>query len=271
MRGISQASYDAVAEGFEPVLRTAGADAATLGEQLFSVVDALDGSGSLRRALSDPSRPGDAKADLVAALLGGKVDERVLAALQGLVRGRWSAEADLTEAVERLAAEATFASAQAGGALEQVEDELFRLDRTLVGERPLRQALTDRRAAPQARATLVRDLLGTKVHPATLQLVERAARTPRGRTMAAALGQLGSIAAHRRQQLVAEVTAAVPLTSAQQARLVDLLEQYYGRQVTIQVAVVPQVVGGIRVQVGSEVVDSTVLARLDDVRRRLAG
>lgn len=271
MRGISQASYDAVAEGFEPVLRAAGADAATLGEQLFAVVDALDGSGSLRRALSDPSRPGDAKADLVAALLAGKVDERVVAALQGLARGRWSAEADLTEAVERLAAEATLASAQAGGALEQVEDELFRLDRTLVGERPLRQALTDRRAAPQARATLVRDLLGSKVHPATLQLVERAARTPRGRTMAASLGDLGRIAAHRRQQLVAEVTAAVPLSTAQQARLGELLEQYYGRPVKLQVAVVPQVVGGIRVQVGSEVVDSTVLARLDDVRRRLAG
>src|SRR5690606_39429957 len=66
MRGTSQSSLDAVTATFEPVLRAAGAEAATLGEQLFTVVDALDASSSLRRALSDPARDGEAKAGLVA-------------------------------------------------------------------------------------------------------------------------------------------------------------------------------------------------------------
>lgn len=271
MRGSSQASYEAVERGFEPTLRAAGQDASVLGAELFGVVDALDGSGSLRRALSDPSRAGEDKAALVADLLGGKVDARVVGVLQEVARTRWSSEADLLEAVERLAAEAVLASAEAQGALEQVEDELFRLGRVLIGERTLRQAMTDRRAQPEARSALVESVLGGKVHPVTLQLVQRAAAHPRGRTIAKSLGDLGDLAAQRRRLLVAEVTAATVLTAPQQDRLAEVLERAYGRPVSVNVAVDPTVLGGLRIQVGSEVVDSTLLSRLDDVRRRLAG
>ena len=65
MRGTSLASLGAAQHRFEPVLSAAGAQAITLGEQLFAVVDALDSSGSLRRTLSDPAIDGDAKAGLV--------------------------------------------------------------------------------------------------------------------------------------------------------------------------------------------------------------
>jgi len=53
-------------------------------------------------------------------------------------------------------------------------------------------------------------------------------------------------------------------------RLTALLGRAYGRPVQLNVSVDPEVVGGIRVVVGDEVVDATVLSRLDDVRRRLA-
>ena len=56
MRGTSQASRDAVLETFDPVATAAGKDALLIAEQLYSVVDVLDSSGSLRRALTDPAR-----------------------------------------------------------------------------------------------------------------------------------------------------------------------------------------------------------------------
>lgn len=271
MQGSSLPSYEAVAERFEPVLRAAGDEAAGLGDQLFAVLDALDGSGSLRRALTDPARSPDDKAGLVESLLRGKVDDRVLEVTQGLVRSRWAEEGDLLEAVERIATDSVLASAEADGSLERVEDELFRLDRMLVGQRELRQALTDRRADASARRALVDELLGGKVHPVTLRLVERVAAVPRGRSIGSSLARLVELAAARRRLLVAQVTTAVPLSVAQEARLTDILRRAYDRPVTVQVAVEPQVVGGMRVQIGSEVVDATVLARLDEVRRRLAG
>ncbi|MBO1750853.1 F0F1 ATP synthase subunit delta [Actinotalea sp. BY-33] len=271
MRGTGQASLDQVAGLFEPVLAQAGPDAAVIGEQLFALVDALDSSGSLRRALSDPARSGDDKAALVTGLLGGKVDGRVTEVVAGLARARWSAEADLVTAVEHLGLDAVLAAAEHAGALAQVEDELFRLDRMLVGQRELRQALTARGADAGQRARLVRTVLEGKVHAFTLQLVERVARAPRGRSVSASLGLVGRLAAARRERLVAAVSVATTLTKAQEARLTGLLEQAYGRPVQLNLSVDPAVIGGMRIQVGSEVVDSTVLARLDDARRRLAG
>jgi len=41
-------SLEQAAEKFEPALRTAGARSVLFGEQLFALVDALDGAGPLR-------------------------------------------------------------------------------------------------------------------------------------------------------------------------------------------------------------------------------
>jgi F-type H+-transporting ATPase subunit delta len=66
------------------------------------------------------------------------------------------------------------------------------------------------------------------------------------------------------------VVAAAPLTAEQRSRLEASLQRRYGR-VRLNVDVDPSVIGGLRVQVGSELVDGTVSARLDEARRRLAG
>lgn len=271
MRRTSQNSLDTVAGAFEPVLRAAGPDAGVLGEQLFAVVDALDSSSALRRALSDPGRDGDSKARLAEQMLGGRTDERVVDVLSGLARSRWSAEDDLADAVQLLASDAILAGAQNAGELEQVEEELFRIARLAADQRELRRSLTDRQAEPAARAALARSVFGSNVHAATAQLLERAARAPRGRNIIAAITELLRLIAARRHKLVAAVTAAQPLTKAQSARLANLLETAYGRSVQLNTSVDPAVIGGLRIEIGSDVVNATVLARLDDVRRRLAG
>ena len=61
------------------------------------------------------------------------------------------------------------------------------------------------------------------------------------------------------------------LSAAQRTRLASILTSAYGLDIQINATVDPEVLGGIRVQVGAEVVDGTVLARLDDARRRLVG
>src|SRR5690606_29929577 len=123
MRGTSGASLAAAQERLEPVLRSAAGESVTLGEQLFGVVAPLDESGALRRSLADPSRNGEDKARLVSAVLTG-FDERVVDLVSGLTRSRWSSDADLVDAVERLGVDALLAAAESRGALETVEDEL---------------------------------------------------------------------------------------------------------------------------------------------------
>jgi F-type H+-transporting ATPase subunit delta len=271
MRGTSQASRDAAIDRFLPVLTAAGAKASALGEDLYGVVDVLDSSGALRRALTDPAAAPDAKSTLAKRLLKGKVDKRVTDVVSDLARSRWARERDLGDAVEDIALDAVLAGAQHEGVLETVEDELFRLDRILVGQRRLRQALEDVKAAGEARSSLVDTLLAGKVTDRTLQLVERIAARSRGRSVNTALVEIGARAAARRARLVASVTSASVLSAAQQKRLQALLEKMYDRPLQLNIAVDPALLGGLRIQVGSEVVDATVLGRLDDARRRLAG
>ncbi|ROS78469.1 F0F1 ATP synthase subunit delta [Cellulomonas sp. PhB143] len=271
MRGTSGASLDQARERFDPVLRDAGAEGTEIGEQLFTVTRALDGSATLRRSLADPSRSGEDKAQLVTGILSNGFDGRVVDLLAGLVRSRWSSEQDLADAVELLGFDAVLSAAQSRDALETVEDEIFRLTRALEGQRDARQALSDARTDPQRRTDLVDGLLAGRADAATGVLARHATRDLRGRRFVAALLQVADIAAERRNRLVASVAAAVPPSSQQLERLGALLERAYGRPVQLNVSVDPATLGGLRIQVGADVIDTTVLARLADARRRLAG
>ncbi len=270
MRGTSRASLEAVEHRFVPALRTVGADARTTADELFALVDALDSSGSLRRTLADPSIDGDPKAALVARLLDGAAPRTVEVA-QALVRSRWSADADLADAVERLAFTALLGSAESEGGLVQVEAELFEIVRALAGQREVRRYLLDDQYPAQARGELAERLLGDQVHPVTLAVARRAAVAPRGRRYVVTLQRVGDIIAELRSTEIATVVSAAPLTASQSERLGDLLGRALGRTVQVNVVVEPDVVGGLRVQAGADVIDATVLSRLADARRQLAG
>jgi len=270
MRGTSQASRDAVLEAFDPVATAAGKDALTIAEQLYAAVDVLDSSGSLRRALTDPARPGHDKAELVESLFGG-FDSRAVGLLKEFAHARWSDDADLAESIEYAGAHALFAYAQQTGKLGEVEEELFRVERVLVGNRDLLTAMSNRSATPEARLSVFTDVFGGKLSEVTTAMLGRTVSQPRGRRLVPTINLLLETAARRRQRIIANVTAAVELSAAQRKRLATILGEAYGREIQINATVDPDVLGGIRVQVGAEVVDGTVLARLDDARRRLVG
>lgn len=270
MRGVSAESFAAGQERLETLLAAAGTDPAGLGDDLFAVTDVLSANPALRRALTDPARDGQAKAALVERIFTGRVSGAAVDVLAGMARSRWSEAADLADAVERYATSALLAAADRAGRLDGVEDELFRFARTVEGDQGLRDAFSHRTAGTQRKVELVRSLLRGRAAPETVRLAVQAASHPRGLRTAQVLEQYVQAAAERRQQVVAHVVAAAPLTTEQRRRLETALQRRYGR-VRLNVDVDPSVIGGLRVQVGSELVDGTVTARLDEARRRMAG
>jgi F-type H+-transporting ATPase subunit delta len=270
MRGTSQTAHDAVLHSFDAVVNAAGKDGVVLAKQLFAVVEALDGSGSLRRALTDPAREADDKAALVSQLFSA-FDSRVVDVVRDFVKARWSDEDDLAASIEDAGVNALLASAQQAKKLQTVEEELFHVERQLVASRSLVTTLGDRAAPSAARVAVLEDVLKGKVDEITYALVERKVASPRGARLLTAIRDLLQAAAQRRERLVALVSAAVELSAAQRARLATILADAYGHEIQLNVAVDPTVLGGIKVQVGDEVVDGTVIARLSDARRRLVG
>lgn len=64
----------------------------------------------------------------------------------------------------------------------------------------------------------------------------------------------------------ATVESAFPIDEAQLADLKGVLEKRFGRQLRLQVQLNPELIGGVRVVVGDEVLDTSVKARLEQMR-----
>jgi F-type H+-transporting ATPase subunit delta len=272
MQGTSRESLAQAADRLETVLRQQpAAERAAIGDALFAVTQLLDSNAGLRRALTDPSREGSDKAALITRLVDGQVPADVVDLVAGIARSRWSRSRDIADATDQLAASAVLAAAQAADRLDTVEDELFRFGRTVYGTPALRDVLTDRAIAGDRKATLVEDLLRGKVADETLRLARQAVLAPRGARLDTILDDYGQLAAERRQRQVAHVVVAVPLDATQRDRLAAALSRSQGHQVQLNIDVDPDVLGGIRVEIGDEVLDGTVSRRLEDARRALAG
>ena len=63
------------------------------------------------------------------------------------------------------------------------------------------------------------------------------------------------------------VTTATPLKQEQIDKLIAVYSKKIGRAVHINSVVDPSVLGGMRVQVGDEVTDNTVVAQLENLQR----
>lgn len=67
-----------------------------------------------------------------------------------------------------------------------------------------------------------------------------------------------------------EISSAFPMADAQVADLVVALEKKFGRKLIPSVAVDPSLIGGVRVVVGDEVLDTSVRAKLQQMQTALA-
>jgi F-type H+-transporting ATPase subunit delta len=272
MQAASRESYAAAAQSLEAYV--AGAepdDIARVADEVLAAAALLRREPRLRRALADPARSGDERVELFRGLFDGKVSDDTADVLTELVRGRWSTGGDLLDAAELVGVDALLGSAERAGQLADVEDELFRFGQIAGGDPRLAVALGDSTATPERRAELVRGLLEGKAAPATIRLAELALAGLGGRGFSASLTRLVELAALRRGRSVAYVTVAAPLTDAEEERLGTLLTGLYGREVSVQVIVDPDALGGMSVQVGDSRYDGTIRRRLHDTRIALTG
>lgn len=270
MDATSRESYAPALARLNELAEAEGSALAAAGDELLAVAELLGREPRLRRALADPARSGPERVGLLDSLLAGKVSDRALELLRILVEGRWSSGADLLDAVERLGVQALLASAQAAGELAEVEDELFRFGQVVDSNLELAAALGASTVPPAQRAELAKMLLEGKARPVTIRLVVAALHGFGGRKFSAALRAIVELAAYRRERNIAYVTAAAPLTEAEQARLAARLSEIYGRPVEVKVTVAPEVLGGVSVRIGHDLYDGTVRRRLAETRAALA-
>ncbi len=269
MAGVSTESLKKV----EQVLAAnIGANPDHLAQELFAVVDVLDENGGLRRGLTDPSRSADSRASICSTIFGGKISESAIKVVQAAASARWSNERDLADSLEQAAVEASAYAAEANNGvqgLENVINELLTFINSVDDLAEAQTALTEERATNDAKQKLALVLGGNPQSAEGKLLIERVAKAPRGATPARLAEKFVEIIVKRQNRSIARVSTARPLSEAQIEKLRSGLSKAYGKELKLDISVDPSLIGGLRVQVGDDMMDGTVQTRLSDLNRAL--
>ena len=244
----------------------------TLADDLTSAAALLIREGVVARYLTQPSEDSSPRVQLVERLLSGKIGQPALDVLKAAVAERWSAENDLVDAVELSARQALLIRAEKAGKVDEVEDQLFRFSRILDTQPRLAILLGNYEVDADARVRLLRNVLtsaGAGANAITTELLAKTVELLRGQPAESAVQSLAEVAVARRGEVVAQVRAAAELSDAQHTRLTEVLSRIYGHPVTAQVSIDPELLGGLAISVGDEIIDGTLSSQLAAAQTQL--
>ncbi|MEP6480912.1 MAG: F0F1 ATP synthase subunit delta [Rhodoglobus sp.] len=236
------------------------------GEQLLSAALVVQSEQRLRAALADDAADAGDRKSIVLAVFG-KYTPAAKAVLESLATGRWSSADDLVAGIEQLGIRAIAASAPK---TVSISDELFALSSAVSSNSELELALGSKLGSTAGKLSLVDSLLRGKVSQQTSAIVSALVSQPRGRRFAELIRFAAAIVAEQAEATIATVTVANALTAGQVARLEKALSAQRDGSIRINQVLDPSILGGMRVQIGDEVIDGTVASRLADLRLRLA-
>jgi ATP synthase F0 subunit b/ATP synthase F1 delta subunit len=251
--------FDEVADGLD------AAGLSTLADDLTAVAKLLIAETALNKHLAEPKDDAAPAVRLLERLLDGKVGAPALDIVKTAVSQRWSTESNLVEAVEHVARLALLVRADKANQSEEVEDQLFKFGRVLDTDPRLITLLSDYTTPAEGRLGLLAKVLdggGSAVNENAAALLAQTVELLRGERADEAVADLAELAVSRRGEVVAHVGAAAELSDAQQSRLTEVLGRIYGHPVSLQQNVDPELLGGLLISVGDEVIDGAVSSRL---------
>ena len=269
MRGEASRIADRVSrDSLAPKLRDSGEDAWRIGNELFTITNVLDHNIQLERALTDPSRPVEDKVAVVKTLIGDDAHSLTMEIMSDLVARRWSRVSDIANAAEDFGVDGMMYYADHTNATLQVSIELAQLHSALLNLPVVRSKLYDATVPAEARIKLLYSLIGNAdFNVVTKRLAEHATCNLRNRRYLQTIQWLINKFSRHMGESMVTVTTATPLSKEQVKKLVAIYSAKTGHPVHINSVVDPTVLGGMRIQVGDEVTDNTVVAQLQHLPR----
>lgn len=267
MRSASRRALSNLVDRFDTIAKDLDESALEkLADELVSVAAMLNREVVVTRYLTTPAEEASPRVKLIERLVSGKVADSTLDILKTAVSERWSANGDLIDALEHVSRQALLEVAQRQDRVEEVEDQLFRFSRIVDTQPRLAILLGDQTTPAERRVELLRNVLNSAsgdVNKIAAALLSHTVELFRGHQPAnEAILFLAEVAVARRGEIVAQVSAAAELSDAQRTRLGEVLSRIYGHPVAVQLQVDADVLGGLLISVGDEVIDGTLKSRL---------
>jgi F-type H+-transporting ATPase subunit delta len=155
-------------------------------------------------------------------------------------------------------------------ALETWIEQLNLLNDALMQTPSLGQVLCDPAATPATLRERLTEAIGAPLSAQVASFVSLLGKDGQLDQLSQILMDLDRLVRHGPQVRIAEVTSAASLTPAEEASLKDVLTQRFGSDLEFGFSTDPDLLGGIRVRVGDQVIDGSIAGKLESLRDRLA-
>jgi len=272
LKGASRQSLAVTRSALEKIISGVDASAAAkISADLFAMVKVLDSSSAARRALTDYARDESAKSTLGKDIFKGLGSTQALEIVSKMAGLRWSSPRDFGNVLEFLGVQALVASAEKSGSLADLESEIFSVSEVIAKSSELRAFFAVRNVVSAPKSELLTSLLSGKVTQATLDLTSYLVDHPRGRNVEAGLNDFAAAIAQIKDRQIAHVVSATALSAEQISRLAKSLTKTFGREIKVNASVKQEVIGGMSIRVADELIDGTLLTRISQADRLLAG
>lgn len=167
-------------------------------------------------------------------------------------------------------AEALFEVAQSQGRLDPVDQDLAGIAQLLRENHELAAFWENPVVATADKQQVLRQLLTEQVQPITLNTLFLMFDHKRGHLIPALQEAFRERYDQARRRTRVHVISAMPLDEATADQLRQQLERSTAREVQMDTAVDPELIGGLVVTMGDQVIDSSLRGRLENMARALA-
>ena len=166
-------------------------------------------------------------------------------------------------------AQAIFNLAKEENKLDEWADNLSTLAYTLEqGE--VKNFLENPKTTRESKVAFVKNTLQSRVGPEALNLAQLLVRRERQALTGSIEREYTRMWNVLRGIEIAQVTTAVPMDAAEEAHIKESLSKMLGKQITVEMKVDPELIGGMVARVGDTLLDGSVRTRLQNLRKQLA-
>jgi F-type H+-transporting ATPase subunit delta len=166
--------------------------------------------------------------------------------------------------IARPYAEALFQVAGKGD-LKQASEQLDAIA-AVAANAQMRQYADNPKATVEQVFDVITSVVKSPLSDATRNLLRAVIDNGRLAALPEVAVQFHALVSERSGVSEATVYSAFPIDAAQLSAVVVSLEKRFGRKLTASVQIEPELIGGIRVVVGDEVLDTSVKARLEQMK-----
>jgi F-type H+-transporting ATPase subunit delta len=167
-------------------------------------------------------------------------------------------------------AEALMSIAKDNNITEQIGEDVTGILQILSESADFRALLENPVIKAEDKKSILQRVLGDRVHPYTLKILMLLVDRRRIIFIEQLCLQYRALLRAMNQTVLAEVTSAIPLTDAQKQSVQDKVKSMtQAREVELETKINPDIIGGVIIKVGSQVLDASLRGQLRRLGLRL--